>query len=166
MFIYCKPIFFKIVKFGHLENTDEHIWFLECYRLHDGTGMGHVWYPHFTDLGPTLLISHKSVFQLRLSHGVNFWHFQFTCQNSGLGQKFIIYDKAVHIYLLKDSKKPNNHMPVEMVSFVQFSLYLWISLVFITKYFHLFHRPQQLSLNYFLKEVKALQMIFKFLNEN
>ena len=72
MFICCKPTFFKI---GHLQNMDDDFRFPESYCLCSVTLMGHIRLPNFTCLGPILLINYRSVFQLRFSHGINFWLF-------------------------------------------------------------------------------------------
>lgn len=73
MFIFCKPVFF--FKIGHLQNMDDDVRFPESYCLCSVTLMGYIRLPNFTYLGPTLLISHRSIFQLRFSHGINFWVF-------------------------------------------------------------------------------------------
>lgn len=65
---------FKIVQFGQI-----------LVKMHDVTVMGHIQLPNFTCLGPTLLISHRNIFQLRLSLEINFWHFPFSCHSNSLG---------------------------------------------------------------------------------
>lgn len=75
MFIYCVPIFFNIVQFWHLEIL---------VKMYNVTVMGHVQLPNFTCLEPIWLISHRKVFHLRLSHGINFWYFPFSCHSNGL----------------------------------------------------------------------------------